>query len=78
MSRIAKILFALSILLSHQAYSQFYQSTNFKEGSGLPSSETYQVYQDTRGFVWVVVGDAAKVKPQLTKLGLPVEEIQPR
>ena len=33
---------------------------------------------DTRGFVWVVVGDAAKVKPQLAKLGLPVEEIQPR
>jgi predicted Zn-dependent peptidase len=29
-------------------------------------------------FVWIVVGDAAKVKPQLTKLGLPVEEVQPR
>ena len=24
-------------------------------------------------FVWVVVGDAAAVKPQLDKLGLPVE-----
>ena len=33
---------------------------------------------DPNGFVWVVVGDAAKVKPQLAKLGLPVEEIQPR
>lgn len=33
---------------------------------------------DPAGFVWVVVGDAAKVKPQLAKLGLPVEEIQPR
>jgi len=30
------------------------------------------------GFVWVVVGDAAKVKPQLEKLGLPVEEMAPR
>ena len=30
------------------------------------------------GFVWVVVGDAAKVKPQLQKLGIPVEEMQPR
>jgi predicted Zn-dependent peptidase len=28
---------------------------------------------DPRGFVWVVVGDAAKVKPQLDKLGMPVE-----
>jgi hypothetical protein len=33
---------------------------------------------DPAGFVWVVVGDSAKVKPQLAKLGLPVEEIQPR
>jgi zinc protease len=33
---------------------------------------------DPSGFVWVVVGDAAKVRPQLTKLGLPVEEVEPR
>ena len=31
-----------------------------------------------RGFVWLVVGDAAKVRPQLTKLGLPIEVITPR
>ena len=31
-----------------------------------------------RGFVWVVVGDAAKVRPQLTKLGYPIEVMQPR
>ncbi|MDQ3143707.1 MAG: insulinase family protein [Pseudomonadota bacterium] len=30
------------------------------------------------GFVWVVVGDAAKVRPQLAKLGMPVEVIEPR
>jgi len=33
---------------------------------------------DPNGFVWVVVGEAAKVKPQLKKLGLPIEEIEPR
>jgi zinc protease len=33
---------------------------------------------DPKGFVWVVVGDAAQVKPQLDKLGLPVEVAQPR
>lgn len=27
-------------------------------------------------FVWMVVGDAAKVKPQLEKLGLPIEMVQ--
>lgn len=33
---------------------------------------------DPNGFVWVVVGDAAKVKPQLDKLGYPVEVADPR
>jgi len=33
---------------------------------------------DPNGFVWVVVGDAAKVRPQLDKLKLPVEVVQPR
>ncbi|QNM82033.1 insulinase family protein [Sphingomonas sabuli] len=33
---------------------------------------------DPRAFVWVVVGDAAKVRPQLKKTGLPVEEVDPR
>ena len=31
-----------------------------------------------RGFVWLVVGDAAKVRPQLAKLGLPIEVIAAR
>ena len=33
---------------------------------------------DPNGFVWVVVGDAAKVKPQLDKLGIPVEVVEAR
>ena len=33
---------------------------------------------DPKGFTWVVVGDAKQVKPQLDKLGMPVEVIQPR
>jgi predicted Zn-dependent peptidase len=33
---------------------------------------------DPKGFVWVVVGDAAKVKPQLDKLGIPLEVIEAR
>jgi len=33
---------------------------------------------DPRGFTWVVVGDAKQVKPQLDKLGIPVEVIEPR
>ena len=33
---------------------------------------------DPKGFVWVVVGDAAKIRPQLAKLRMPVEVIEPR
>jgi predicted Zn-dependent peptidase len=31
---------------------------------------------DPKGFTWVVVGDAAKLKPQLAKLGMPVEVVE--
>ena len=31
---------------------------------------------DPKGFVWVVVGDAAKIRPQLDKLGMPIEVVQ--
>ena len=33
---------------------------------------------DRNGFVWVVVGDAKVVRPQLAKLGLPVEVVEAR
>ncbi len=33
---------------------------------------------DPNSFTWVVVGDGAKVKPQLDKLGLPVEVVEAR
>ena len=33
---------------------------------------------DPNGLVWVVVGDAAKIRPQLEKLKMPIEVMQPR
>jgi predicted Zn-dependent peptidase len=30
---------------------------------------------DLKGFTWIVVGDSAKLKPQLEKLGMPIEEV---
>jgi hypothetical protein len=33
---------------------------------------------DPKKIVWVVVGDSAKVRPQLTGLGLPIEEVTPK
>jgi predicted Zn-dependent peptidase len=31
---------------------------------------------DPKGFTWIVVGDAAKVRPQLEKLGMPIEMVE--
>jgi predicted Zn-dependent peptidase len=31
---------------------------------------------DPKGFTWIVVGDAAKVRPQLEKLGLPIAVVE--
>jgi predicted Zn-dependent peptidase len=31
---------------------------------------------DPKGFTWIVVGDAAKVRPQLEKLGVPIEVVE--
>jgi hypothetical protein len=33
---------------------------------------------DPNAFSWLVVGDAAKVKPQLEKVGYPVQVIEPK
>ena len=30
---------------------------------------------DPKAFVWIVVGDAAKIRPQLEKLGMPIEAV---
>jgi len=31
---------------------------------------------DPKGFTWIVVGDASKVRPQLEKLGIPIEVVE--
>jgi predicted Zn-dependent peptidase len=33
---------------------------------------------DPKGFSWVVVGEAAKVRPQLEKLGMPIQVVEPK
>jgi zinc protease len=40
--------------------------------------QTARRYIDPSKFVWVVVGDAARVRPQLERLGMPIEVVQPR
>ena len=31
---------------------------------------------DPKGFTWIVAGDAAKIRPQLEKLGMPIEVVE--
>ncbi|HWT11163.1 MAG TPA: pitrilysin family protein, partial [Allosphingosinicella sp.] len=40
--------------------------------------ETIRRFVRPDDFIWVVVGDAARVRPQLERLGMPIEMIQPR
>lgn len=43
----------LSAGLTFSAFSQEYHFQNFTELTGLPSSETYDVFQDRTGFIWI-------------------------
>lgn len=40
--------------------------------------QTARQYIDNDNFVWVVVGDASVVRPQLERLGLPIEVVEPQ
>jgi zinc protease len=42
------------------------------------ADSAYRAAVARNGFVWVVVGDAAKVRPQLAKLGMPIEVVEAR
>ena len=45
-------LLGLLFLLSQLASGQEFRYQNFNELNGLPSSETYEVFQDSKGFIW--------------------------
>ena len=40
------------------------------------ADQAFRSAVDPKAFTWIVVGDAAKVRPQLEKLGLPIQEIE--
>jgi zinc protease len=73
----------LSAMMSNDLYGR---PTNYQESlaakyrsfTAASLNQAIRADIDPNGFVWVVVGDAAKVKPQLDKLGIPVEVIAAR
>lgn len=53
MNRLAISFLVAAVLWALPTKGQYYQSINYKEGSGLPSSESYLVFQDSKGFIWI-------------------------
>ena len=73
----------LSAMMSNDLYGRpaNYQETlaaKYRSYTAASLDQAIRGTVDPSGFVWVVVGDAAKVRPQLDKLGMPVEVIEAR
>jgi predicted Zn-dependent peptidase len=69
------ILSALRSLSLYKRPDDYYETLADRYRALSPNvlSEAGRRYIDPGRMVWVVVGDAAKVRPQLEKLGLPIE-----
>lgn len=69
------------VLVPFNTFSQTPLFKNYSVKDGLPSSETYRVHQDSRGYIWVVgdMGvsrfDGYKFQNYTTKDGLPENTI---
>ncbi len=55
--RISGSLFALLMCLSLGLQSQTFSHLNFSTTEGLPSSEVYETFQDTKGHIWILTGN---------------------
>jgi predicted Zn-dependent peptidase len=56
----------------------YYESLAAKYRAQTPASldRAARAALDPKGFTWIVVGDAAKIRPQLEKLGMPIEVVE--
>jgi len=55
----------------------YYESLPAKYRAQTPTTldQAARAALDPKSFTWIVVGDAAKVRPQLEKLGMPIEVV---
>jgi predicted Zn-dependent peptidase len=73
----AAVLDGLAKIVNYQRPDDFYETLSARYGK-MTAAEVDKAFRskiNSDGMVWVVVGDAAKVRPQLDKFGLPVEEM---
>jgi len=47
----------------------------YKKLTGKEMNDAFRKHVDAKNFTWLIVGDVAKIKPQLEKIGLPIEII---
>ncbi|OYX96411.1 MAG: peptidase M16, partial [Novosphingobium sp. 35-62-5] len=73
----AAVLEGVAKIVNYQRPDDFYETLSARYGkmTAAEADKAFRSKVNTDGMVWVVVGDAAKVKPQLEKLGLPVEDM---
>ncbi|MFY8195747.1 MAG: hypothetical protein ACOVKV_11745, partial [Novosphingobium sp.] len=73
----AAVLDGLAKIVNYQRPDDFYEtlSARYAKMTVAEVDKAFRSKVSTDGIVWVVVGDAAKVRPQLAKFGLPVEEM---
>jgi hypothetical protein len=57
---------------------KYYETLPAKYRAQTPTSldQAMRSALDPQGFTWIVVGDAAKIRPQLEKLGMPIEVVE--
>lgn len=73
----AAVLDGLAKIVNYKRPDDFYEtlSARYVKMTAAEVDKAFRSKINSDGMVWVVVGDAAKVKPQLEKFGLPVEDM---
>jgi len=71
----------LSAMMSMDALGRpdnYYETLAGKYEAQTPASldQAARAALDPKGFTWIVVGDAAKIRPQLEKFGMPIETVE--
>lgn len=73
----ATVLDGMAKIVNYKRPDDFYETLSARYGKMTVADvdKAFRSKVNSDGMVWVVVGDAAKVKPQLAKFGLPVEDM---
>ncbi|MBA4353869.1 MAG: peptidase M16 [Novosphingobium sp.] len=73
----AAVLDGMAKIINYKRPDDYYETLAARYGKMTPAEadKAFRSKISSEGMVWVVVGDAATVKPQLAGLGLPVEEV---